>query len=353
MQRREAMLFAGTESWCPIRRWASSLRARNATSSLRFLSTRGDRNRLQRNRNHRVGGIAESTGQKSRKKSASETKGGKTRGEHADERSSDADEMRLADPIERPTSDLSKLKFDNSRSSKRVLPKDKRKRCLKCGGLIKEKERCKSCGHLEQSFDKATKPLNEIDVQLAGFQLWFVTTMSEGISFRILALVSHILMGVLGCLLAVLAIFGVGGFSGVLMLVILGLCTALYVAFVVKGHQLASDPHATLAWFQKPLWNLVLHLARKMNWQNYDERFKGRKIIDCRGEGLTDDKIPQLEGLGLCQVLDLEQTLVTDAGLRHLYGLPNLYCVVLRKTRVTDEGVFRLQQTKPRLWIWY
>ena len=90
-----------------------------------------------------------------------------------------------------------------------------------------------------------------------------------------------------------------------------------------------------------------------MKWQNYDERYKGRKIIDCRGEGITDDKLRELEDISLCEVLDLEQTPVTDQGLRQLYGLPNLHCLVLRKTFVTHDGVFRLQQTHPKLWIWY
>jgi hypothetical protein len=94
-------------------------------------------------------------------------------------------------------------------------------------------------------------------------------------------------------------------------------------------------------------------MARKMKWQNYDQRFQGRKIIDCRGEGVTDEKILDLEDIEKCEVLDLQNTPVTDNGLRTLYTLQNLHCLVLRKTQVTDEGVFRLQQTLPSLWIWY
>jgi uncharacterized membrane protein YuzA (DUF378 family) len=262
-------------------------------------------------------------------------------------------DMKLSGTIRRPSSDLSDLDFEESKTEKRRLAKESRKRCSQCGALIKEKQRCKSCGHLEQSFEKINKPLSEIQVELAGFQLWFVETMSEGLPFHVLTYLSHGMFGFLALFLMGVALVGVGGTTGAVMFVLVGLAAALYVALVLKGRQLASDPRATLAWFQKPFWNLVLWLARRANWQGYDERFRGRKIIDCRGEGITDSKILQLEDLGQCQVLDLEDTPITDAGLRHLYGLPNLYCVVLRYTQVTDEGVFRLQQSKPRLWIWY
>ena len=93
--------------------------------------------------------------------------------------------------------------------------------------------------------------------------------------------------------------------------------------------------------------------CRRVNWQGYDSRNKGRGIINKRGAPIGDQQIAELENLHRCQVLDLEKTLISDAGLRSFYGLQNLHCLVLRKTNVTAEGVFRLQQANPKLWIWY
>lgn len=261
-------------------------------------------------------------------------------------------ELKLAEPVKRPSSDLSSLSFGGSETDSK-LPADNRPRCAKCGHFLNKSGRCESCGYVEQKFEKATQPIQDIKVGLAGFQLWFCETMTQGVSINALKYGAHFSLGFIALMLVVLAILGIGGWIGALMVVVIAGCVALYVGLVVKGQQLASDPQAKLAWFQKPFWNAILFAARAMNWQNYDDRYKGRKIIDCRGEGITDGKIRELEGLGLCEVLDLERTPVTDQGLRQLYGLKNLHCVVLRKTQVTHEGVFRLQQTHPKIWIWY
>jgi hypothetical protein len=47
------------------------------------------------------------------------------------------------------------------------------------------------------------------------------------------------------------------------------------------------------------------------------------------------------------QSLDLQETNVTDAGLKHLRGLTQLDSLDLRKTKVTDAGVANLQRALP------
>jgi len=51
------------------------------------------------------------------------------------------------------------------------------------------------------------------------------------------------------------------------------------------------------------------------------------------------------------QVLGLEKTQITDAGLEHLKGLAGLKYLNLNGTQVTDAGVQQLQQTLPNLII--
>lgn len=254
----------------------------------------------------------------------------------------------------RTRGDLSDARYESGAAEQHpIVATDKRKRCKKCGQPIGKNGRCIGCGFAEPKFEKATQPLGEIKVGLAGFQAWFVNTMSESIPFKYLEWGAHLGLAFIAVGMSFAAAFGMGGIAGWGLVGLIGMLFGLYLALVLKGHQLARNPHARLAWYQKPLWNGVLFLARRMNWQAYDERFKGRTIIDRRGEGITDANIPELENLGLCEVLDLERTPITDAGLRHLYGLQNLHCVVLRRTGVTHEGVFRLQQTHPKIWVWY
>ena len=108
---------------------------------------------------------------------------------------------------------------------------------------------------------------------------------------------------------------------------------------------------AKLSWFQKPFWYGILFFLRASKWQGVERQGK-RRIVDKRNAPLVDQKLPYQEGFKNCQVLDLEGTLVTDQALRSLYGHKHLQCLVLRKTKVTQEGVMRLQQANPELWIW-
>ena len=171
-------------------------------------------------------------------------------------------------------------------------------------------------------------------------------------SIQLILIGFHVLMAVLGAVLIVCSVL-VGGVTGFVMMAAIAVMAALYVGWVYKGYSLARNPGAKLAWFQKPVWNSLLLIARNMKWQGYDKRFKGRVVIDKRMAPIVDDQLPLLDGLTKAQVLDLEGTLITDSGLRHLYGLENLHCLVVRRTKVTPEAIFRLQQSNPKMWVWY
>ncbi|MFT7631448.1 MAG: hypothetical protein ACI87E_002486 [Mariniblastus sp.] len=237
------------------------------------------------------------------------------------------------------------------------LVNDRQDRCKKCGNLSVN-SKCTVCHHVESKFEKLYAPLDEIEIEIAGFQLWFCRTMAEGISISVLAWVSHLLVGMLGLALlsaAIVGLFGIGmGVTGgIILLLIVGSSWLLYISLVFKGHQFVKNPRAKLAWFQRPAWNLMLTLARAMKWEHYDSSLKNRRIIQNQDRGFVDAQIRSLPGVKNCQVLDLERTQVTDSGLLDLYDMKHLACVVLKRTQVTHEGVFRLQQSFPRLWIWY
>jgi hypothetical protein len=237
------------------------------------------------------------------------------------------------------------------------LDVDRKERCKKCGNISIE-GKCTVCRFVEPKFEKLYQPLDDVKIELAGFQRWFSRTMSEGVSMKLVEWASHIMLGLLGILLLVAAAVCIAGlgpgpiFGVILMLLILGIA-GLYISFVFKGHQFLRDPNAKLAWFQKPFWNMVLAMARFQKWEKYDGKLKDRRIIKVRDSSFRDPEIPQLEGFKTCQVLDLQGTAVTDTGLLDLYDLKHLQCVVLKQTNVTHQGVFRLQQSFPRLWIWY
>ena len=74
----------------------------------------------------------------------------------------------------------------------------------------------------------------------------------------------------------------------------------------------------------------------------------GQKILDLEGQDVTDEQLGErLKGLSNLEVLDLESTKVTDAGLEHLKGLSKLEELYLDGTKVTDAGVQRLKEALP------
>ena len=66
------------------------------------------------------------------------------------------------------------------------------------------------------------------------------------------------------------------------------------------------------------------------------------------GTKVTDAGLAHLKGLAQMQLLSLDRTMVTDAGLVHLEGFSNLTWLDLSGTKVTDVGVKKLQQKLPR-----
>jgi hypothetical protein len=301
------------------------------------------------------------TGTPPRKKSSSKSRPGKPPrkkpGKSRTASSSDGDDLELA-PIEdiaRPKSDLMSMDFQESGGSSRPAPiaKDRSKRCAECGKKLDDRGYCSSCKKGERKFEKVEMELDEIPMELAGFQLWFAGIANEGVSMRVLAWVFHVLITLFTFSLVVFGLVAISGILGTVFVIFVLLFFALYVALCFKGYQFTRDPHARLAWFQKPFWNAVLMISRMMKWQAYDAKFKDRPIIDMRNKPLTDDKLTRIEGFRAAQVLDLEGTLISDEGLAPILKLKNLYCVVLRNTNVSHEGVTKLQQSIPRLWIWY
>ncbi|MEL7499845.1 MAG: hypothetical protein AAFN77_19735 [Planctomycetota bacterium] len=228
-------------------------------------------------------------------------------------------------------------------------------KCKKCGNPAPY-GRCSSCRFVEPRFAKMHQPLDEMKMQLSGMQLWFCKTLAEGISIGTLQLIAHLAVGLVAFfmgLLAVLQFVNGNSVSGTIVIVIAMMVVGFYIASVIKAYQFVSNPRAKLGWYQKPFWNLVLWMARAGKWENYDSRLQDRRVIKIRDKGFTDNQLAKLEGIRNVQVLDLENTQVTDQVVALLYRLEHLQCVVLRRTNVTHDAVVRLQQTFPKLWVWY
>lgn len=96
---------------------------------------------------------------------------------------------------------------------------------------------------------------------------------------------------------------------------------------------------ATLQW----IWEEVEKAPRY--GAMYAIRFRDVRLMT--KEPITDDDIPRLWSLQKCCYLDLDDTRVTDAGLRHLEGLSALESLSLYNTGVTDEGLRKLQAKLP------
>ena len=227
--------------------------------------------------------------------------------------------------------------------------------CNQCGKPVSG-DVCRACGH------RKNRPKNEsvdrIKPQACGMQLWLGRTIRQALPVKVMVLVMHLMMVTIVLLISGSTLVGmttqnVSILFGLGALLFATVISVVYLAFAFKGYQFLMQPGAQLAWFQKPFWNIILSLARSKNWRDYDARLSNRTVVTADNPGLEDADIFDLPDIRRAQVLDLENTLVTDVGLKSLYQLSKLECLVLRKTQVTAEEVYRFQQAFPSVWIWF
>lgn len=248
--------------------------------------------------------------------------------------------------------DVMEMDFDDGSggiTSAKSVAHDRIDRCRKCGRPLDSKGICHKCNYAKPSMKLSEKELDSIKVKPAGCQLWLIKILSEGMPIVVLTSLIHFLFVILTVGGAALIIFSTVGLVRVALFAVLLAAAFFYIALVVKCYQFLRSPHAQLAWFQRPFWNFILWSCRRRQWASNQERI----VIDKRGIPVTDEELDKIEDLKDVGVLDLEGTLVTDDAFRFFYRMDRLQCLVLKDTDVSHSAVFRLQQTKPKLWIWY
>ncbi|MEM7456373.1 MAG: hypothetical protein AAF456_18650, partial [Planctomycetota bacterium] len=220
-----------------------------------------------------------------------------------------ANEATLADPVGLPT-DVMTFEFEAETGAK--LNTRVQRRCPKCGAGLSD-GRCSECRYVEKKYESSFLPLDKIKVKPAGFQLYAGRIFNEGVSINLILVGFHLLVAVLTAILILCSLL-VGGTMGILLLGCVLLAGGFYLAWVIKGYSLARNPRAKLAWFQKPVWNSVLLVARNMKWQGYDKRFNGRVVIDKRMAPIVDDPLAMLDGLTKAQGRDREGPWMSVSG---------------------------------------
>ena len=226
--------------------------------------------------------------------------------------------------------------------------------CSQCGKPVTG-DVCRACGNRKNR--PTDESVDKIKPQLCGMQRWLCRTIRQALPVKVMVLVMHAMMLIIVLLIGGSSIVGmttqnVSVLFGLAALLFVTMISVVYLAFAFKGYQFLMQPGAQLAWFQKPFWNIILGLARSKNWRDYDARLSNRIVVTTDDPRIGDADIFDLPEIRQAQVLDLENTLVTDAGLKSLYQLNKLECLVLRKTQVTAAEVYRFQQTFPNVWIW-
>ncbi len=252
------------------------------------------------------------------------------------------------DPLAAKSSIMEQAAVTGARQYQKV------KVCPECGKPLAG-DACRACGHKINRRDNQS--IEKIKPKLCGMQLWLCQTIGQALPVKALVLVLHVAVVLIGLLIGGSAIAGmvaqeVSVITGLVLLLMVTAAAVVYLAFAFKSYQFLIQPGAQLAWFQKPLWNLVLGMARSKNWRDYDPRLSNRVVVTADDPRTQDEDVFDLPNVRNAQVVDFGNTQITDAGLRSLYQLKNLECLVLRNTQVTPEEVYRFQQAFPSVWIW-
>ena len=139
----------------------------------------------------------------------------------------------------------------------------------------------------------------------------------------------------------------------------LAIGTVLVVGYFIYRAQLRikaednPDAHIEVDPIAAIMWSSMLSFQRMFGWRSLEPPFGGLRVLTLRNGSFSNDDLGQVEDLKQLQVVDLEETGITDAGLSHLKGRKKLRFLVLKNTAVTTAGVERLQQSIPAAWIWY
>ena len=226
---------------------------------------------------------------------------------------------------------------------------DSKSRCRKCGGAIGENFCCQVCG-FKVILEASNTSLDRIEIQPAGCQRWFANKLAPGTGSASLVAAAHSLVALLLIILATTAI-GLGGSSAGFVLAAIACFAGLYAYMIFEFRRIARRQPATLNWWQRAAWNLVLYFFRARRWRSNDASHTWQ-VLDLQNQPYDDAQITSLPEITKYHVIDLEGTRLTDAGLHRLQGLAGLQCLVVRNTNVTQNAVFLIQQRLPHTWIW-
>ncbi len=221
--------------------------------------------------------------------------------------------------------------------------------CRKCGAPLDATKRCKECRY-SQFHATIDGPLEEIPVKLTGFLLYCRNKIGKDLTPVLLTAVYFGVLAIFSLASLVFSVAVLRWFT-ILLLPFYAVMWVLCALVYFKVRELSTKPAAELAFWQKPLWDLVLEFLRSRGFRSAN-RNPNPKIVDLREAKPNDNELLLHKDISDATVVILEGAPITDNGLIALRFLPKLRYLVLKQTKVTPEAVFRLQQTIPEAWIW-
>lgn len=224
--------------------------------------------------------------------------------------------------------------------------------CRHCGGALSlAVPDCPHCGAPRKASWADDQPLSEIQHQPAGYQRWLLSLVA-GQNIRSVWILTNILLGFL-MIVAIAGALFVRDILTIVLLVVLGVMAFTYWRLTRQTIRIAQEKPPRLVFWQKVGWLMVLQWLRIFSWKVPLSPLQDPVVVDLKGRELDDTELAGIPNISRAHVIELDGAPIGDGGIRYLRGLQNLHYLVLRNTRVTDEGVYRLQQSIPRCWIWY
>ncbi len=224
--------------------------------------------------------------------------------------------------------------------------------CRHCGGALSlSVPDCPHCGAPRKASWAEDGPLSDIKHQSAGYQRWLLSLVA-GQNSRAIWILTNILLSFLMVVAIAGALF-VRDILTIVLLVLVGVLAFTYWRLARQTMRIAREQPPRLVFWQKLGWYMILQWLRVCSWKVPQSPLQDPIVIDLKGQTITDADLVGIPNIDRAHVIELDGTPIGDGGIRYLRGLQHLQYLVLRNTRVTDEGVYRLQQSIPRCWIWH
>ncbi len=259
-------------------------------------------------------------------------------------------ELRLAPPEERRLLEFSldEVAHQGPSPADAVSPQPTagdESKCPECGERLgADGMLCTACGYHLILKRKVNADLSDLEEnEKVGFDRWLADQLEAGESIETVLFWLDLVVGGVLILMAL-----VGGLFGKLLALLLG---GGYIFWRIVNRRKRQQEGQVMG-LRGPHWRVALRILRLAQWRTLSHPARPLHCLNLRESNRADDALAEAD-LGGVEVIDCDESSLTDVGLLAVENALELKFLIVCNTQVTREALCRLQERRRDCWIWY